>query len=303
MFSKLVNWQQVPSQAQVTRVWSRACLPGAGAEEDGFMGGEEGTADTRATNCDLVSSWGDICDLWPGETYVTWGWGANTDLALCHPVQGQWPDLTRLYQTPGTKYRMRRSWKQEAGDIVPGSQSLLRSSSCPHPPGIQDRVPLRSLSVRTEIASNPVPMISCHSVWSEAVRENQWECGNSAPGPITCRKEKWLSGFSSTPHSEFRLRLRNKWIEWVRQCIISKTSSIKYRQTQDLFLSIAIVTSGRVCVNWFSIDLSPSPHDWIWPDHWPFRLWLALMGPIFQVWFWPDMAWVTMLRDSNNHQY
>lgn len=286
MFSKLVNWQQVPSQAQVTCVWSRAGLPAGLGKMDLWE-----RTDTRATPCLLVSSWGHLpCD--PRSHY--------RPHIVCHPVPGQWPDLPRLYQTR-EQSRMRRSWKQEAGDIVPGSQSLLRSSSCPHPPGIQDRVPLRSLSVRTEIASNPVPMISCHSVWSEAVRKDQWECGNSGPGPIIGRKEKWLSG--STPHSEFRLRLRNKWIEWVRQCIISKTSSIKYRQTQDLFLSIAIVTSGRVRVNWLSIDLSPSAHDWIWPGHWPFSLWLALMGPIFQVWFWPDMAWVTMLRDSNNHQY
>ena len=274
MFSKLVNWQQVPSEARVTRV-CQGVFPSWG-------GGRWIYGRGRTVGQQTVS--------WSAPA---WGGHLPCDLTLCHPVPGQWPGL-RLYQDEE---------KLEAGSRRYCSRSLLRSSSCPHPPRIQDRVPLRSLDVRTEIVSNPVPMISCHSVWSEAVRENQWECGNSSTGPITWRADKWLSGSSSTPHSEFRLRLRNKWIEWVRQCIISKTSSIKYRQTQDLFLSIAIVTSGRVRVNWFSIDLSPSPHDWIWPGHWPFSLWLALMGPIFQVWFWPDMAWVTMLRDSNNHQY
>lgn len=275
MFSKLVNWQQVPSEARVTRV-CQGVFPSWGGGR--WIYGRGQTLGQQTVSWSAPAWGGDICPV------------TSHCVTRCRDNGLVWDYI-----------RMRRSWKQEAGDIVPGS--LLRSSSCPHPHRIQDRVPLRSLDVRTEIVSNPVPMISCHSVWSEAVRENQWECGNSGPGPITWRAEKWLSGSSSTPHSEFRLRLRNKWIEWVRQCIISKTSSIKYRQTQDLFLSIAIVTSGRVRVNWFSIDLSPSAHDWIWPGHWPFSLWLALMGPIFQVWFWPDMAWVTMLRDSNNHQY
>ena len=276
MFSKLVNWQQVPVKPKSPEC-VRACSP-AGAGEDGFMVGD------RHSNCPgQLLPGGDIC-LWPHIVSP----GAGTMA---------WSEIIS-----GNKVGWGEAGSRKPEILFPGAPWD------PHhvpilPARIQDRVPLRSLNVRTEIVSNPVPMISCHSVWSEAVRENQWECGNSGPGPITWQADKWLSGSSSTPHSEFRLRLRNKWIEWVRQCIISKTSSIKYRQTQDLFLSIAIVTPGRVRVNWFSIDLSPSPHDWIWPGHWPFSLWLALMGPIFQVWFWPDMAWVTMLRDSNNHQY
>ena len=140
MFGKLVNWQQVPSQAQVN-----LCMDSG-----------------RVYNCVYRVRWiYGMEGLTLGQQTVSWSAPGEERTPHCH-LSGVWwalwhggqtmSDLARLDQTR-EQSRMR---SREAGDIVPGSASPPEILIMSHPPDI--RVPLcpPPSSMRTEIASNPV---------------------------------------------------------------------------------------------------------------------------------------------------
>ena len=62
----------------------------------------------------------------------------------------------------------------------------------------------------------------------------------------------------SAPHSEFRLR--NKWIEWVKQCINSPFINRIRTDTRCIYYCHH---HPWLRTNWLSIGLSRTPHDWI----------------------------------------